>query len=742
MKLSNKKIKYIHRHAGAKTPETIARELRIHLKDVEEVLGISKTKSPEKIKVVLDGIFRGGLFLLSFFAPFIFLDGLYDFANLPQMAFIQTGVVVVFLLWLIKGAVSGKCTVVRSPFNLPIFGFILWSLISLAYAHNKYEGIMLWMHWAACALMFFLVLNGTREKKDSIRLMAVILVSGSLTALLGITQHLFELSELSWIPQVAPPAATFANKNMAVHFIILTCPLAFGFILNSENKVQTWVPSVASALMAVYLVYTGTQAGWVALAVQIVFFSAMMIRERFQKTGETYWNKQKTLAAAAAVIVIFLMIDLGAQDLKKDLLKLTSTQETTNGSSKPSSEAYTSSALLRMHIWLNTLIMIKDRPLTGFGLGNHKVFYPLYFRKVVKEKQFSETSQLTNVHNDFLQMGAELGLVGMLLLGWLGFLLTRTVLFLTRSGNSGFVRFSTIGISVAMVGFLVNACFSFPVHRAIPPFVMMSLTGLLASFYDKDARRWHTIRQRWIILGACVIVFAGLIWLINFHRLGIKCDRHYLEISRLEKSKNWKGVVEEGRWAYSYFPERVKILSYIGRAYIEMGKPREGIEVLKKVIRAYPNHMNALLNIGVAYGNIREHPRALEAYEKVLRIKPDYAKVHNNMANIYMQQKNPDKALVEFKIAAKLDPENSVIHFNVGIVEMQKKRYREAAEAFEKAVKSNPGWDLAHKNLGIAYFQFLNRQKDGLVHLKKALELNPKIADAKHMRDLIKGFEK
>ena len=47
MTLSNKKIKYIKRHASKKTPEEIAKDLRIKLKDVHRVLGQSGGK-PQK----------------------------------------------------------------------------------------------------------------------------------------------------------------------------------------------------------------------------------------------------------------------------------------------------------------------------------------------------------------------------------------------------------------------------------------------------------------------------------------------------------------------------------------------------------------------------------------------------------------------------------------------------------------------------------------------------------------------
>ena len=132
--------------------------------------------------------------------------------------------------------------------------------------------------------------------------------------------------------------------------------------------------------------------------------------------------------------------------------------------------------------------MINDRPLLEFGLGNHKVFYPLYHRKAIEDDSFGEATQLRRVHNDFLQAFAETGMIGVLLLGWLGFVCIRMAWHLTSTRYSRDVRFWTIGITTGIVGLLVNACFSFPFQRAIPPFVLMILIGILGSFYAENKR--------------------------------------------------------------------------------------------------------------------------------------------------------------------------------------------------------------------------------------------------------------
>lgn len=737
VKLSNKKIKYIKRHAPEAAPEKIAGDLRISVRDVERVLGAARGRSRHAIGEAFDRSFYYGLMAVAFLAPFMFRRSTFDFANLPQMAFIQVGVVFFLFLWLVRGVAARRLVIPKSPLHLPLVALVLWSLISLAYAHNTYEGLLTWMHWTASVLMFFLVIGSVTSERDALRFAAVIFASGCLAALLGIAQHLMGIQ---WVPQVIPPAATFANKNMAVHFVILTLPLALIFILNSETKVLPWILGLLSALMVAFLIYSRTKAGWLALLFECGALSLLLAREYWRSRDLAFWNWNKGLAAICALAVVLLMANLGPKGFQwrfGQIFDQAATIVKSPQAAEDEQNTYASRGL-RLAIWLNTIEMIKDRPLIGFGLGNHKVFYPVYYRKAVAEKIFSEASQLSNVHNDYLQTFAELGVIGMLILGWLLLAAIVVVLKLTSGKSSRHVRFFAIGISVSVTGLLVNAFFSFPFQRSVPPFLLMIMLGLLALLRAQDGKAHYEIRHRWPMLGASVIVLVCLVWLIHYHHQGMKCDRHYLNITNLERAANWEGVIAEASLAYAYNPSRVKTLSYMGRAYVESGKHAQAVEALTKVIAAYPNHMNALLNIGVAYGSMGDSKRALEAYDRVLAIKPDYAKVHNNMANIYMKEENLDKALEEFRIASELDPENSVMHFNVGIVEMEKERFAEAAAAFERAVELNPEWDLPHKNLGAVYYQYLARREDGIHHLARALELNPDIRGAEKIRQLIR----
>ena len=703
----------------------------------QKVLESSGDRSSSRMLSILDEVFHSGLVLVSFLAPLVFLRGIRDFANLPQSAFIQIGVLFLFLVWLLKAAVLRKCFILKSPLNLPILSFILWSLASIIYAHNRYEGFVAWGPWAASALMFFLVSNDKYEKRRLIHLLVALVISGSLCSLLGIAQYLLGFS---WVPQIGIPAATFANRNMAAHFIVLTFPLALVFVLNTKRHIQTLMAGVAACVMIVFLLYTKTRAAWIAVGVEIFLFFALLLRERVRGSNALGWSRKKSLAVGLTIAALFIMVNVGPKGFTwriGDLVRHIATVTDYEAKSSSAQDSALRSIALRRAVWLNTIEMIKDHPWLGFGLGNHKVFYPIYHRKAEIDPMFGVKLQLRKVHNDFLQIFAELGVVGIVLIGWMGFAWTKVTMRLMSSQYDSDVRLLVIGVTLAVVGLCVNALFSFPFQRAIPPFTVMILTGILGSLYAGDKRTFHSIGRRWSILCVCAAVLGGLTWTVRYHYLDIKCDRHLFRATYLEKQRDWHGLIAEAEEAYRCNPARIEILSYIGRAYTETGRHAEAIEAFRKVIAAYPNHLNAILNLGIAYDRMGDDEDALKAYRRALHIKPDYPRIHSNIARIYISQEKLEKALEELMIAAELDPENSVTHYNIGVLEMRNGRYREAAAAFERTIELNPKWDLAHKNLGVVYLQFLNRKEEGVNHLVKALKLNPKMKDADRIQKMI-----
>jgi tetratricopeptide (TPR) repeat protein len=771
MQLSNKKIKQIKRLTDHYSNEEIAQQLTIPLNLVNHALKSNDIKEQtytfnQNSALVFDWIFLIMKMVFICVAPFFIINGIYDFANLPQSIFIRIGSLVLIIVWLIKETLYRQSKLYLLPIHIPLILFFIWSAITMSWAANAFEGVVTWLMWIGPFMAFLVFFHSMKSKQECMFILYAVYVSGIAVALLGIGQFLFGVKI---VPQVAIPSATFANKNMAAHYMVLTIPLGLGFFLSSKKNWTNWFFGLTSALLVVFLFYTHARAGWLAFFVEMVVFSTMLLWNRQTIANRIVFDKHKIMATIAALMLTVVMIHFSShgfswtltnqiQRIVRDASQLLNIQkaddslkidvvddgkekdETTDtkdlleiAKTKPRQKE--SSFAGRFAIFRNSWEMIKDYFIFGVGLGNHKVYYPLYFRKVVVERWFSEQFQLTNAHNDYIQTWSETGSIGMLflLLGAIG-----TVFMLKRIlEHEKENRFMIIGMAVCMSGLLMNAFFSFPFQRALPPLLLMIFLAAIGYFYVHYTKPAHIQFSPVISIILIFVVVITTLQLYDLERKWLQCDRFYLRITSAEKAKMWHGVIREAKNAIALNPHRRKILSYMGRAYIESGNSKEGIESLKKVIEVYPYHMNAMLNLGVAYGNVQDFESALQTYQRVIDIKPDYAKVHNNVANIYMKQKRLDKALQSFRLAATFDPENAVIHFNVGIVALNKKLYEEARDAFQKAIEIRPKWAMAHKNLGVVLYQYLKKQKEGIVHFQQALKYDPDIKDHEQMKLII-----
>jgi O-antigen ligase len=112
-----------------------------------------------------------------------------------------------------------------------------------------------------------------------------------------------------------------------------------------------------------------------------------------------------------------------------------------------------SSGLLRMDAWTKTGKLFLDFPLTGCGLGAFRWAFSMYQRQ-------GEWMIFREAHNDYLQVLAETGLVGVALLGWALFAYLWWILRPALAGAAR-PRYTTIGAAAAVFALLIHSIFDF-----------------------------------------------------------------------------------------------------------------------------------------------------------------------------------------------------------------------------------------------------------------------------------------
>jgi len=139
----------------------------------------------------------------------------------------------------------------------------------------------------------------------------------------------------------------------------------------------------------------------------------------------------------------------------------------------------------RYYHWVNTLMMIKQNPISGVGIGNWRFTYPLYYKSFAKDPLFNYRMQVRKTHNDYLQLAAECGIPAL-------------ALFLLLWGRQFYLlRYSTaesdgkedwrLPLTASLLAFSVIMFFSFPMQMAYSRMFCFFLLAL------GEARAWPAL---------------------------------------------------------------------------------------------------------------------------------------------------------------------------------------------------------------------------------------------------------
>ncbi|MCP4683488.1 MAG: tetratricopeptide repeat protein [Desulfobacterales bacterium] len=483
---------------------------------------------------------------------------------------------------------------------------------------------------------------------------------------------------------------------------------------------------------ASYELISQTRAGWLACFIATFVVSvALLIDARITESLVKISKKMifvtvLSISISAVSLGIFYptlfqpLSDISQNGFRHEIHKFTDDGSKT--------VLYDDTLDFRLGIWKNSLEMVKDRPITGFGLGNYKVFYPSYHQRIIKDKIFGIEEQLHHAHNDFIQIAVERGAVGLLL--FIALIVSYFVMvYRLRSPDiSSKTRLIIIGLSGGMIGFLVHAMFSFPMEGGVTLLLLFSYIAIISACFDRhiSQKKHMTLKiPMYISVTFIAIVIVAGLSLFKFNINNIVSEKYYHLALINEKQKAWPEVINTGLKSYEYNHHQMGALFCVGRAYSENNEPLKGINPFKKALALYPYSINTMVNLAIAYQKTNNEEEALETLQQVLAIKPDYSEVLANIGDIYMKKNDYENALTYFERAVEYDEGNHLLHISLGFLNYKRGRYLKAAERYERVLELKPDMALAHKGLGIIYYKYLKQAETAFYHMRKYIELQP-----------------
>jgi len=327
----------------------------------------------------------------------------------------------------------------------------------------------------ALAAVFVVVVNNFRSRPQNERVLWVISLVGFSMSVLGVVQLLQWNGKIYWFypaSEYASPFGPFFNHNHFSAYLEMAIPLTLGLFMQSirrapDARARLFLSGFPLTVMLAALLLAGSRGALLSLGAAALLYGGLMWARREMGLLESI------AACGAAVIGLCFAAWIGMAHLGETTRKF---QSMADFRSEPSLAA-------RLVGWGYTLRILKDYPIVGCGLGAFPEawihYYPPGTANVWKEAQ-----------NDYLQVAAETGAVGLAVFLW-GFwrFTARFLLKAPRSAPGDWAGdvYLHHGIAIGVISILFHSWVDYSLQVPAIALLFVVLSAIMVGDRARDA---------------------------------------------------------------------------------------------------------------------------------------------------------------------------------------------------------------------------------------------------------------
>ena len=342
----------------------------------------------------------------------------------------QVILVVIFLTSVAQMMTYRRIKFSHPPLLLPFLLLLFTMLASVLRALSITMALKELIKWGSMLATYMFVVNQV-ERQHLGWLTAIILVAGSVQALLGIYQFLTGQGPEGFLVlgRFMRAYGTFEQPNPYAGYLGLIIPLAVCLTFEIRSSLSRLAATIALLLMAVALAMSWSRGAWLGSIAAMVIMGVTYSRRIALLTG--------SLVGGISLIlrIPHLIPSILSQRLEGLVTYLTLPNVTT---AEVSSTNY--ALVERLAHWQAAIRMWTNHFWSGIGIGNYAIAYPAYALS-------RWTDSLGHAHNVYLNVGAEMGLVGLIcyLILWISALCQAYQATQASSGLPRAVALGTLG---------------------------------------------------------------------------------------------------------------------------------------------------------------------------------------------------------------------------------------------------------------------------------------------------------
>lgn len=361
-------------------------------------------------------------------------------------------------VWAVWCARRGALVVSSSAIQLPLYlaaGYALlqWvTSISLDPFSSRQSAVTL-LAMAVLLSIALVALDGRRRLE---RAATALFWTGFGLSVLGILQYLSGTRDIYWLREspVVNFFGPFVNKNHFAGLMELALPMGLGLLVTGAvPRERRPLMLFAALVISVAVALSRSRAGLLCLALEIFALGWAAVASSEARVPAIVRTAVlgAVLVGGAAAGVFWL----GSEPL-------------TRGFADLPAEAAGQEATGRQAIWRSTLALIGEHPVLGAGIG-------AYGTAIVAHWPATERVQLNYAHNDYLQVVADAGIVGAVLVILFAIVLTHSLIRGLRHTDT-VLKGVALGAGIGVIGLAIHSIVDF--NLQIPS---NALTYLFAS---------------------------------------------------------------------------------------------------------------------------------------------------------------------------------------------------------------------------------------------------------------------
>lgn len=505
--------------------------------------------------------------------------------------------------------------------DLVLLVFTGWSACSFFWAANSAEAIYTVLRGSILLSTYTLTSYMMRQVRDQFSLF-IHLISRILTAiiLIFVIVEGYEVVRDAGFSNKAlyDLNVFFGHKSLIAAYLFLLLPFNIQCLRTLQKGFLISVTLILIQVLTIILLQSRT----VYLALILLFVSLMIYGLKYISISSLR-PYRKQIAAGVLISLGVVLLLLQQEDLRQRL--------------NPSTYLSSQTASERRLVWYKTGLLIKDNLWVGVGAGNWKTEFP---RNSVEGSYRMQDQDVifTRVHNDFLEVFAELGIPGVLIYLSIFFI---ALLYLFRSEISLWSKHCLAG---GVIGFFIMSMIDFPKERPEFLIILGLYLAMITLYYNRETSGFLRVGRLYFAM-FIIINLLGIVVGVMRYKAEVSC----VKMLQAQVKSDWPTLLISSIGARNVFntltPAAVPVDFYRGLALYNLGEKEKALDAFMRAHTDHSYHFHTINNIGTIKVESGDFQEALPFFDEAIRINPRFEDALFNKAYCLSQLGEISQAL-------------------------------------------------------------------------------------------------